>query len=39
MLTKDYLINQFLYHMLNMLNLKQHPQLFDRELFIRKAHG
>ncbi len=39
MLTKDHLINQFLYHMLNMLNPKQHPHLFDRELFIHKAPG
>jgi len=37
MLTEDRLINQFLYHMLNLLNLEQHPQSFDRELFIHKA--
>ncbi len=36
---KDHLINQFLYHMQNLLNRQQHPQLMDMELFIHKAHG
>ncbi len=36
-LIEDHLINQFLSHIQNLLNPKQHPQLFDRELFIHKA--
>ncbi len=37
MLTEDCLINRFLYHMLNMLNPKQHPHLFNIESLIHKA--
>ncbi len=37
MSTEDCLINQFLYHMLNLLNLEQNPQLFNKESLIHKA--
>jgi hypothetical protein len=37
--TIDHIINQILYHIYNMLNPKQHPQLFDRESFIHKTLG
>ncbi len=36
---EDCIINQFLYHMYNLLNLKQHPQLFDGESLIHKTLG
>ncbi len=36
-LTKDLLINQFPYHIWNMLNLKQHQWLFDKKQHINMA--